>query len=250
MILSAHIGYLFTDLPLRARPAAARAAGFDAVEHPAPFEIPAHELCDLLKDQGLYLAQMSSGMGAEGEKGLAALPGREIEFRDAFSRALDYAEEVGSPYLHPMAGIRGDPAVYRSNIEAALRMTEDRFPAVLIEAISAATVPGYTMATPDDLLQIAMEYPGLRVLIDSFHVRACGQDPITILRNAGRAVGHVHVADYPGRHEPGTGSIDFDALLRALSEMGYAGAVGVEYVPSCRDHLKWMENFRNSAASG
>ncbi|MBM3606332.1 MAG: TIM barrel protein [Alphaproteobacteria bacterium] len=250
MILSAHIGYLFTDLPLRERPAAARAAGFDAVEHPTPFEIPARELRTLLDDQGLHLAQMSSGMGRQGEKGLAALPGREAEFRDSFSRALDYAEEVGSPYLHPMAGVRGDLSVYRSNLEAALRMAETRYPAVLVEVISAATVPGYMMAVPDDLLALARNYPHLRILVDSFHVRACGQDPVTVLREAGAALGHVHVADHPGRHEPGTGSIDFDALLQALSEIGYRGAVGFEYVPSSGDHLAWMENFRNSAGFG
>lgn len=242
--LSAHIGYLFTDLPLPARVAAAQAAGFDAIEHPAPFDIPASDWRVMLDDHGLRFAQMSSGMGGPGEKGLASLPGREAEFHDGFARALDFAEMLGCPFLHPMAGVNGTPATYRANIATALRLAEGRPVQVLVEAISAATVPGYMMATIDDLLDLSAAHPALRVLVDTFHARACGVDPAQALRRAGAALGHVHVADHPGRGQPGTGSIDFGAVRTALSDIGYAGAIGFEYIPQGPAHLGWMQDFR------
>lgn len=248
--LSAHLGYLFTDLPLSARPEAARAAGFDAVEHPAPFEIPAATLRRMLDDAGLALAQITSGTGGPGEKGVAALPGREAEFRDSYARALDYAETAGSPFVAVMAGVGGDRATLCANLETAARMCESRHPRLLLEAISAATVPGYAMGRFDDLLALAAEMEGrMSVLIDAFHARAEGHDPAEILRRAGAALGHVHIADFPGRGQPGSGSTDFTALRAALAEIGYRGAIGFEYIPSGPGHLGWLPGWRAAMSS-
>lgn len=247
--LSAHLGYLFTDLPLRMRFAAAREAGFDAVEHPSPFEISAAQLRALLDDLGLALAQITSGMGNPGEKGIASLPGREREFRSGYARALDYAEEVGCPFVHAMAGVGGDDATYRANIEAAIRACEGRRPRLLIEAISDAAVPGYHMSRIEDLLALGRAHDGqIGLLIDTFHARADGHDPVSALRAAGPNLAHVHIADFPGRHQPGTGTIDFGAVLGALAEIEFQGAIGFEYVPNGADHLEWLTDWRRSAA--
>ena len=209
---SAHLGYLFAKLPLEDRFAAARAAGFEAVEHPAPVALSPDRMRTLLEATGLKLAQITSGMGGAGEKGIASLAGRETEFRDGYARALDYAEAVGCPFVHAMAGVGGDDATYRGNIEAAVRLSEGRAPKVLVEAISHAAVPGYHMAHVDDLLALARSLPGqISVLIDTFHATADGHDPAAAIRAAGSALGHVHIADHPGRSEPGTGSVDFPA---------------------------------------
>lgn len=246
--LSAHIGYLFTDVPLEARPAAARAAGFDAVEHPAPFAIAAPELRAILTDLGLGLAQITSGMGAAGEKGLASLPGREAEFRDGYARALDYAEEAGSPFVHAMAGVNGDDVTYRANIEAAMRMAEGRRPQVLIEAISHRAVSGYHLHRLSQLLQMGRDYPALRLLIDTYHATANNEDPLTAIAAAGGQLGHIHIADFPGRAEPGSGALDFTPLFAALKAADYAGAIGFEYIPSGDGHLGWMPSFLNDPA--
>ncbi len=103
--LSAHIGYLYADLPLAGRLAAAARDGFTAVEHPGPYAIPAPGMRARLDDLGLAFTQITSGMGGAGEKGLACLPGREVEFRAGFDRALDYAVTVGARFLHPMEGV-------------------------------------------------------------------------------------------------------------------------------------------------
>ncbi len=243
MRFSAHLGYLFTDLPLERRFEAVARAGFEAVEHPAPFDIAPVRMAELLSDNGLQMAQVTSGMGEAGEKGLASLPGRERSFRDGYARALDYAEAIGCPFVHAMAGVHGDRTTYLRNLDAAQSLCEGRAPSLLIEAISTAAVPGYHLCEVMDLLALAATRP-LHVLIDTFHAASCGMDPKEAIQRAGSKLGHVHVADHPGRHEPGSGTLQFPQIINALRLSGYAGAVGFEYLPSVADHLKWMPEWR------
>jgi len=247
---SAHLGYLFTELPLKLRFAAAAAAGFEAVEHPSPFSIPARQLRALLDENGLRMAQITSGTGNAGEKGIACLPNRAAEFRDAYARALDYAETINCPFVHPMAGIGGEASIYRANIEAALKLTEGRKPEVLIEAISNDAVSGYHMAHINDLIALARAMKGqIKVLIDTFHATADGHNPVDAILAAAPYLGHVHIADAPGRHEPNSGKIDFAAILRTLAGIQFNGAIGFEYLPSGPDHLGWMPEWRKLRAS-
>jgi len=233
--LSAHIGYLYADVPLADRLAAAARDGFTAVEHPGPYEIPAAEMRRRLDDLGLGFSQITSGMGREGEKGLACLKGREAEFRAGFDRALDYAQAIGCPYLHPMAGVvtggwldAGE--VYRTNLGWALEHCEGTGVRLLVEAI---TIPGYYMGTLRAAAELQDAFARrFDLLFDSYHAAVLGEDPAAwVAANADR-IGHVHIADHPGRHEPGTGRIDFSALLSALAGAGYGGAIGFEYIPS------------------
>ncbi len=240
--LSAHLGYLFTDLPLERRAAAAAAAGFDAVEHPQPFAVPAVAMAAVLRDNDLAFAQVAAGVGeaARGEKGLAALPGREGDFRDGLARAIDYAVAVGCYLVHPMAGVPpadADPGLVRDTYLANLAVAADSIGAaglaMLVEPISEAAVPGYYACRMEQVMALGeAAAPGrVRLLLDTFHARATGLDAIRFVRDHGDRLGHVHVADHPGRHEPGTGEFDFPALLSALDAHGYAGAIGFEYVP-------------------
>jgi 2-dehydrotetronate isomerase len=247
---SAHLGYLFLDLPLARRFDAARAAGFEAVEHPAPFALAATDLRDLLDANGLRMAQITSGMGNAGEKGIACLPGREAEFRDGYARALDYAETIDCPFVHPMAGVGGNDLTYRANIEVAVRLAEGRKAGVLVEAISHATVSGYHMAHINDVLALARSFPmQIRVLIDTFHATADGHGPAATITAAGPHLGHVHIADFPGRHEPMTGSTDFASIFNALADLRFGGAIGFEYLPSEANHLTWLPAWRDLRAA-
>jgi hydroxypyruvate isomerase len=243
MRLSAHIGYLYAELPMAARPAAAAADGFTAVEHPTPFEVPAPQMRAMLDGMGLRFAQVSSGMGdvARGEKGLAALPGRQDAFREGFDRALDYALTVGCRLVHPMAGVPlpgTDPAavrdVYAENLDWAAGRATAAGVQLLVEPISAAAVPGYALSHPADAirLQDAVGPGRLRLLFDTFHACAQGIVPQDWIAEHGWRIGHLHVADHPGRHEPGTGRIHFGAVLDALTAIGFGGAIGFEYVPA------------------
>lgn len=233
--LSAHLGYLYGELPLAQRLAAAARDGFTAVEHPGPYQIAAPLMRARLADLGLTFVQITSGMGRLGEKGLACLPGRQAEFRDGFLRALDYAVAVGCPFVHPMAGVvQGswlDAAeTYRDNLGWALAQSDGAGLRLLIEAIAS---PGYFIGTLDHAVQVQDVFAGRpALLLDSHHAAALGIDPAAWIAAHAPRIGHVHIADHPGRHEPGTGGIDFDALLMALARAGYGGAIGFEYIPS------------------
>lgn len=227
--LSAHIGYLYTELPLADRLAAAARDGFAAVEHPEPWSIPAAEMAARLADLGLTLAQVTSGMGEPGEKGLASLPGREPAFRQGFGRAMDYALATGCRFVHPMAGVGGDEATYRGNIDWALAACRGTGLRLLVEAIA---IPGYHMGSLAAACRLQDACPDIALLFDSYHATVLGEDPSAWVRANAARIGHVHLADHPGRHEPGTGRIDFPALLSALQDAGYPGAIGFEYIPS------------------
>jgi hydroxypyruvate isomerase len=251
-VLSAHIGYLFTEVPLRERFAVAKAAGFDAVEHPSPFELTASELRKLLERSGLRLTQITSGLGRSAEKGFAAIPGREAEFREGFKRALDYAEDAGAALIHVMSGApglddRGDRAhdAYLSNLAFALDLTRDRAPQVMIEVISASVVPDYHMSNYETSFDVVAQCPELCLLVDSYHAAVEGIDPVTVIMRAGDRLAHMHFADHPGRHEPLTGSLDFAAIIAALVEVRFQGALGFEYIPSGPEHLGWMPDFND-----
>lgn len=233
--LSAHIGYLYAELPLGDRPVAAARDGFTAIEHPEPWALPAGEMRALIRDLALTFTQVTSGMGdpAQGEKGLAALPGREADFRRGFDRAAEYALGVGAGFVHPMAGLApvddaGARKTYAANLDWAVERLGGTGLRLLVEAI---TIPGYHLATLDYACDVQDRF-GAAQLFDTCHAATLGADPATwIAANAAR-IGHVHIADHPGRHQPGTGTLDFPRILAALQGAGYAGAIGFEYIPS------------------
>jgi len=256
---SAHIGYLFSDLPIEERVIAAAAAGFTAVEHPQPFALDQNHMRRLLIDNGLFFAQLAGGAGdpSRGEKGLAALPGREADFRAGFDRSLEYAVAVGSPYIHPMAGVPPveDDAqwcgVYRENIQYAVEQTSRTGVKVLIEAISSAAIPGYAISSLGDAMRVqdAFGLSNIALLVDTYHARSTGIDPAKWLRSNLNRVGHIHIADYPGRHEPGTGDIDFDEVLRTLTEQQFDGAIGFEFVPTTttQESVMFLNEWKSRA---
>ncbi|MCS0502059.1 hydroxypyruvate isomerase family protein [Ancylobacter mangrovi] len=254
--LSAHIGYLYGEFPLIERVNAARRAGFSAVEHPNPMAIPAREMRARLEEQGMAFAQMAAatGDGARGEKGLAALPGREADFRDALARSLDYAEAIGCPLVHPMAGVaEGDAAraadTYRANLRHAVEQCRGRPVRILVEAISEAAVPGYFMSRLEQAVAMADEIAPDEILLlaDTFHAAANGTDLLAFIGAQAPRIGHVHIADHPGRHEPGTGNLAFEPVLRALLAAGYGRAIGFEYIPTAATDatLSWMAAWKD-----
>lgn len=255
---SAHIGYLFTDLPLVDRIAAAARAGFRAVEHPAPYQIPAPEMAQHLRQAGLRYTQfgLRSGDAAKGEKGIGIFSARRAEFRETLIEALDYAATIGVRMVHAMSGIL--PAqdrrpehfeTYVDNLVLAARMAAERGITILIEPMSAAAVPDYLIATPAEARAAikATGEPNIGILLDIFHTAAAGLSiPQTIAENAA-LIRHVHIADYPGRHEPGSAGIDFDLVRGCLAQAGYAGALGCEYSPATTTEagLGWLRQQLN-----
>lgn len=239
---SAHLGYLFTDRPIERRFEAARRSGFRAVEHPAPYLLPAQAVAAQLKAHGLTFVQLAAvGEGRSGEKGLAGLPGREADFRVALDRALEYASAIGCRMVHAMSGVVSaeiDPdaawRTYIDNLRYAARAAAAVEIQIIIEPISEQTVPNFLMCSPELALRALRNAadPNIAILYDVFHSVVCDCDPVDFLKAHGGSVGHVHIADNPGRHEPGTGSIAFTEIFSLLDRTGYVGHVGCEYIPT------------------
>ncbi|UIJ70695.1 hydroxypyruvate isomerase family protein [Aurantimonas sp. HBX-1] len=250
---SAHIGYLFNELPLESRIAAARAAGFSAIEHPAPYAVPAADMAALLREAGLPYVQfgLRSGDASRGEKGIAIFPDRRDEFRANLAEGLDYAEAVGVRMLHAMAGVLPAAewrpehrACYLENLGLAAEEAGKRGIRIIVEAMSPGAVPDYFLPTAASAREAIAEagHANLGLLLDVFHTVAAGDDPVQAIHDSGETIAHVHIADHPGRHEPGSGRIDFAAVRSALDAIGYAGFIGCEYVPAgvTADGLGWL----------
>jgi hydroxypyruvate isomerase len=250
---SAHIGYLFGEDPLEERLSAARGAGFLAVEHPNPRSIEAARLCGMLRDCGLVFAQMGIAAGdpSRGEKGLAALPAEKERFRQAALGDLDYAAQIDAQFVHPMAGVRPSGVAhdllwktYLENLSFVAEAADERGLCVLIEPIGRGTIHSYAMDTMPLAVQALKELrrPEIRILLDVFHAANDGLDPCEQIREHAALIGHIHLADHPGRHEPSTGHLDFPSIYRQLEAVGYNGFLGCEYIPQngTREGLSWM----------
>lgn len=251
----AHLGYLFTDRPLEDRFAAAASAGFPAVEHPDPYAMGVGAFARAAASHGLVVAQIAAPAGdaAAGEKGLACLDGRQREFRDSIDAGIAAATATGSRRLHVMPGILPDgmtraqcEAVYLENLGWAAERCGSAGLSVLIEAISDETVPGFYVNHPAYALDLKRRLASDNVLLlfDVYHAMVKNLDPIGFLEDNVGAIGHIQIADHPGRHEPGTGGVPFAGLFARTDALGYTGWVGCEYKPSARteDGLGWMRN--------
>ncbi|HEX2552252.1 MAG TPA: TIM barrel protein [Microvirga sp.] len=260
---SAHLGYMFNEHPLEQRFAAAAAAGFSAVEHPSPYPVPAATLRRILADCGLTFVQMAlpAGDPGRGEKGIAGLPGREAEFDASLARGLDYAEAIGCRMVHVMAGVVPEGSsrdacwpLYCERLAQAAAAADARGMTLLIEPIGIATIANYLLDDPYLGLRAldAVDAPNVRLLLDAFHCANSGIDAARFVERHRRDIAHVHIADHPGRHEPGTGTLDFTRFFSALATAGYGGAIGLEYIPAGETGagLAWMRTYPDPLGRG
>ena len=225
-----------------------------AIEHPAPYSIPAAVLRNLVEQEGLSLVQLASPAGdaAKGEKGFAAWPGREGEFRESLEVGLTYGMTAGARFIQVQSGVspighgpEGIWETYLSNLAWACESAARVGMEVLIEPIGPATLANYFMSKTALALDAirTLKYPNLKMLYDVFHGRCAGEDPARVIRQHADIIGHIHVADFPGRHEPGTGSTNFQEIFSVLADISWAGYVGCEYKPSSttESSLDWLK---------
>jgi hydroxypyruvate isomerase len=238
----ANVSTLFTDRPLLQRFAAARAAGFSAVEIQFPYAEPAEAIAQALHDNGLSLQLMNlpAGDWAAGERGMASHPGREAEFREGVARAVDYARVLNAPRLHCLAGLQPagvGAAQARETLVNNLRFAAAAFAAegrtLMVEPINTFDVPGYALSTVDDAIALieAVGAPTLKLQYDLYHQQRMRGELIATLKQRLPHIGHIQIADNPGRGEPGTGEIAWTTVFAAIESSGYAGWVGLEYFP-------------------
>ena len=241
---------LFTELPLLERPAAARAAGFDAVEFWWPFAeaVPADGDVDAfvgaVRDAGVHLVGLNffAGDMPGGDRGLVSWPERSGEFRDNVDVTVGIGEQLGCTAFNALYGNRVEGVSAREqddlaveNLALAGKAASRIGGTVLVEPVSGAD--RYPLLTAADALAVVdrvREETGvenLGLLADLYHLAVNGDDVDRVVAEHVSRIAHVQVADAPGRHEPGTGELPLDRWLAALEAGGYAGWVGLEYKP-------------------
>lgn len=259
---AANLTMMFTEVPFLDRFAQARAAGFRGVEYLFPYEFEAAELAGRLKREGLtqVLHNLPAGDWAAGERGIACHPGREHAFRAGVETALRYANALGCRQLNCLAGI-APAGVERERAEAVL-VDNLRYAAaalaaegirLLIEPINTRDIPGFFLNRTAQALDLIDKVgsDNLFVQYDIYHMQIMEGDLArTIEANLPR-IAHVQLADNPGRHEPGTGEINYPFLFEHLDRIGYKGWVGCEYKPlgATDAGLGWLKGVRLGAAS-
>ncbi|MBO0803725.1 MAG: TIM barrel protein [Nocardiopsaceae bacterium] len=247
-----NLSILLTDLPLNARPAAASALGFDAAElwwtlsGPIPPERALDTLRQAFADAGVRLTGLNFDAGnmAAGDRGLVCRPADAQRFRDNIAVATGFADSLGCRALNALYGnrppdvpIAEQDELALENLALAAHAAHDIGATLLIEALNAPETPDYGLlssATAVDVVDKVNAITGLgnaKFLADLYHLARGGEDPAKAIVSYADRIGHVQIADCPGRQFPGTGSLDFAALLGQLDAAGYDGFVGLEYKP-------------------
>lgn len=250
----ANISLLFTELPMLERPAAARAAGFPGIEIQFPYaEAPPDAWRRLLEGEGLGVGVVNFPVGdlMQGGFGLSTVRERQAAFRAGVAQAKYYAAAMRPYAMNVLAGpppgeaVRDDCLkVLAENLAYAAAELAPLGVRVVTEPLNAQDRPGWLLNTSADAMAaIALAgHANLGIQYDLYHMHIMGDDLIPTMRRLLPCIHYIQFADAPGRHEPGSGVLDFPALFAAIDAMGYAGWVGAEYVPSGRtgDSLLWL----------
>lgn len=254
--LAANLSMMFQEVPFLDRFAMAAAAGFAGVEYLFPYDFSAAEIAARLKHHRLIqvLFNLPPGDWSNGERGTAALPGRESEFMTSLECALDYARSTGCKHLHAMAGLwpsdrdrREGLAIYVANLRRAADRAAHHGITLLIEPINSRDMPGYFLATSGQAMRVLEEVgrDNVRLQLDLYHCQIMEGDLATHIRALAGRYAHVQIAGVPERHEPDRGEVNYAYLLELLDEVGYAGWVGCEYRPAAetRKGLGWARRW-------
>jgi 2-dehydrotetronate isomerase len=244
----ANLNFLFTEVPFLDRFEAAAVAGFKAVEIINPYEAEPREIAARLKGNGLTLAlfNIAPGNAAAGERGLAALPGRERDFEATLRTALQYAETTGCARIHLLAGLLHHGArrdVYVANLKRAARLAAGAGVQVLIEPINRRDIPGYFLNKTADARAIIYQVgeANLGLQFDLYHRQVEDGDVANAIGEFGPLAFHYQVASPPDRGEPDAGEMNYGWLFKRIDASGFAGYVGCEYKPRAGtvDGLAW-----------
>ena len=255
---AANLSMMFTEAPFLDRFELAAKAGFTAVEFLFPYDFAAQDIRARLDANGLMLVlhNLPPGDWNAGERGTACLPGREAEFRDGVALGIQYARELGLTQLHCMAGKAPAGAVHAElhqtlvqNLKFAAAAMKAEGLRMLIEPINAYDIPGYFINRSAQAVHILDEVGADNAFLqyDIYHAqRSEGELAATITRLLPR-IGHIQIADNPGRNEPGTGEINYPFLFAHLDRIGYAGHIGCEYKPATTTEagLGWARGLLN-----
>jgi hydroxypyruvate isomerase len=253
---SVNLTMLFTDVDFMDRFEKASQFGFKGVEYLFPYGWKKEHLSKKLEKYGLQqvLHNLPAGNWGAGERGIACLPGREGEFQEGVGKAIEYAKALNCKRLNCLVGKtpQGVPPekvrqTLVSNLQFAAAALEKEGIRLLIEPLNDRDIPGFYLIHTQDALRLMEEvsHSNLWLQYDIYHMQIMeGNLTKTILNNLNR-IAHIQLADNPGRHEPGTGEINFTNLFRSIDEARYEGWIGCEYAPvgKTEDGLQWIKPY-------
>lgn len=257
---NANITSMYGNLSVSDALASAKADGFDAVECRSPFDEPAEVIAEKLSRHGMTMVQFNTPMGdfAAGERGIACIPGRETEFRESIELTLAYARQI-CPVQINCPGGKAVPDVPRADQERLLcenlAWAADRFSELGIrlqlEGINPVENPGVLVGTAEDAMRVIdmAGHPNLWLQYDFYHNQVTSGDLVGTFARYQERINHVQFADHPGRHEPGTGEINYRFVMSELERLDYRGWIGLEYAPTgaVSDGLVWLNEYKSAA---
>lgn len=252
---AANLTMLFTEIPFLERFKAASEAGFNYVEYLFPYEWDPDTLATALQKQQLQqvLFNLPAGNWSKGERGIACLPDRTDEFKQGVNEAIKYAHILGVKQLNCLAGLApintDDRALwltFTKNIEYAAKRLAEQDITLLIEPInSRVDMPNFFIDTLDKALQAVHEVKAsnIKIQFDIYHMQIMQGDILRTLETNLHTIQHVQFADCPGRHEPGTGELNFKNIFNKLDQLNYQGWVSAEYTPktTTQRSLNWFQ---------
>lgn len=254
---AANLTMLFTEYPLLERPDRAAQAGFAGVEILSPYDVELDALESSLNRNNLELVNFNLPAGnlAAGDRGFANDPRRIAEFEAGVEQAVALADRLSVQRVNCIAGkMLPDVAVsdqwetLRRNLNHAATVAAEHGVVQLVEPLNTIDNPGFIICSPHRAFSLIEEigHANLKVEYDLYHAQKVEGNLATTIRDHIGQIGHVQIADNPGRHEPGTGEINFPFMFKVLDETGYDGWVSLEYNPSGRteDSFGWMPGSR------
>lgn len=254
--IAANLTMMFNEHDFLDRFEAARRYGFNGVEYLFPYDYPADAIGEQLVKHNLeqVLFDFPAGDWANGDRGIAVQPDRVGEFQDGVGLAIEYAQTLGCQRLTCLAGIPevgSDPETADKTLVDNLRFAADAASAidaiVLVEPLNTRDVPRTFVSNSSHGNRLIKDTvrDNVRLQFDVYHTQIMEGDLATKFTDLLPVIGHVQIADNPGRHEPGSGEINYPFLLNHISESGYDGWIGAEYVPASETEsgLGWVEPY-------
>ncbi len=254
---SANLSMLFTEVDFLDRFAKAAENGFTAVEYMFPYDWEADQLQELLQKNDLkqVLFNLPVDEWSSGSRGIACLPGRESEFQENVGRAVRYAKKLQCPRINCLVGLTPDgaaPDQIQRTLVDNLRYAAEEFAkeqiTLLVEALNSRDIPGFHLVGSRESVELieAVGSSNIKFQYDIYHMQRMEGELINTITGLKEVIGHIQLADNPGRHEPGSGEINFANLFKAIDAAGYDGWVGCEYIPAATTEagLGWLAEYR------
>ena len=253
----ANLSMLFTEVPLIERFQLAKFNGFERIEIQFPYSLSIEEIQRELKQNQLQMVlhNLPAGNWHLGDRGIACQKERQQEFLEGLERAVEYATALGVQKLNCLSGIKNSNAqhqetkdIFFDNIRKAAKTLAQSNIELLIEPINAIDIPNFFLSKPDQAFNYLEELKidNLKVQYDIYHAQRSQGNLIETIQKNIKKIGHIQFADNPGRHEPGTGELNWQFIFKSIEQLGYDQYIAAEYIPSktTEKTLEWLKDYR------